>query len=85
MKNRSCAFFGPDIYDLRRLDAYARWTIENLICDDNITCFVFGSGGSFERVCYEYILESRTWNRHLELKVKQCESVLSLEDMINKS
>ena len=84
MRYKTCAFFGPDFLEVDGVGIYTRWTIEGFIEKYEVSRFLFGSGGDFERVCYQYIKESKQRNKHLELEAIACESVFDLERMIDK-
>ena len=83
MENKTCVFFGPNYIGVDRLDSWARLRIENLICEDNVKTFIFGSGGDFERICYQYMCESKYFNEDLEFKVVKCENMTDLEKLID--
>lgn len=86
MENKTVyIFFGPDVFDMDRLGGCACWAIENLISDHEVNCFLFGSGGDFERVCYRYILESRSHNNNLIIETSPCDDMCDLESLIDKS
>lgn len=84
MRNKTCAFFCPDYFEADSVGSYTRWVIGSVIEEDEISCFLFGSGGDFERVCYDYIKESREKNKQLVIKVVNCETIFDLEKMIDE-
>ena len=57
-KHKSCSFFGHrDIIITDKLKQKVNDTIENLIVNDNVRVFLFGSRSNFNSLCHAVVTQ----------------------------
>ena len=63
----TCCFFGHrEIVETDELRRWVRNTIENLIVNEGIDTFLFGSKSRFDSLCYELVSEAKKRHPHIK-------------------
>ena len=63
----------------------ARWAIESLILEKNLRKFCFGSGGEFEKLCYNIVKTCEKKYPHITCEVFICRNWKGIKKLIDKS
>ena len=67
MKTKTCCFIGHrEINETETLRGSLRATIENLITEENVDTFLFGSKSRFDSLCLELVTEARKKYMHIK-------------------
>lgn len=67
MPNKTCCFFGHrTINETEELKAKLYKTIENLIVNDNVDTFLFGSKSRFDSLCLELVTKLKEKYPHIK-------------------
>ena len=66
-RNYTCSFFGHSKTEKNeKQKEKVRETVENLIAEENVFCFLFGSKSGFDRICLEVVNEMKEKYPHIK-------------------
>ena len=78
-------FFGNNNCNIYNLETRTRWTIESLVLEKNLRKFYFGSGGEFEKLCYDIVKSCQKKFPPITCEVFICKDWEAIKKVIDKS